>query len=796
MASKLLDWSGVQTSLHVFFALLLVISCSNVSTAAQAAPAEASIYIVHVSKAHMPPIFTEEEQWYSSTLASVKGYEPQEFNREQEGPIYSYGTVMHGFAAKLTEAQAEALKSVNGVLLVIPDDALVELHTTRTPHFLGLNASSGLWPSSNYGADVIIGIMDSGIWPEKKSFWDTGLSPIPERWKGECEEGTDFKASLCNKKLIGARSFFKGYEAAMGPINETTEYRSARDSEGHGTHTASTAAGNYVRHASLLGSAAGTAKGMASHARIAVYKVCWKGGCFNSDLLAAFEQAVIDGVDIISLSIGGGVLPFFLDPIAIGSFGAMEKGILVSTSAGNGGPSPLSITNVSPWVLTVAASTLDRDFPALIRLPNHAHYRGVSLYDGNALGRRQIPLVYAGNAGLPGSNGSANLCMAGSLDPADVKGKIVLCDRGISARAAKGMVVRDAGGVGMILANALANGEELIADSHVLPAALVGYGAGVAIKDYITQTDNATANIIFTGTVVGVRPAPVMAAFSSRGPNPANPEILKPDVTAPGVNILAAWTSRVGPTELPNDDRVVDFNIMSGTSMSCPHVSGLAALLKGAHPDWSPAAIKSALMTTAFNIDNSGNYLMDGSDSNISTPFSFGAGHVNPVRALNPGLVYDLDVQDYVDFLCGLNYSTSWLSTFTKGQYKCSEGGSAMSMRPENLNYPSISFVYKQDENSTTYVGSITRTVTNVGLPNSVYTLAAIPPPGVAMKVEPPTLSFGRLDEKKTFTVTCEAGAKSLVPGDSDSTFGSLLWTDDTHIVHSPIVFTWKTDLF
>ncbi|MCO5610797.1 hypothetical protein L7F22_065038 [Adiantum nelumboides] len=796
MGSKLI-WSGLQT---LYILLLLVLSASEVASkfqTAEAARPEAQgnslTYIVHVSKAHMPPSFSEEEEWYSSTLAFIKGYELEEFKREQHGPIYSYGTVFHGFAASLTEAEAEALKSVEGVLAVTPDDAVVELHTTRTPHFLGLNTSSGPWPSSNYGENVIIGVMDSGIWPEKKSFWDTGsLSAVPARWKGECEEGTDFKASLCNKKLVGARSFFKGYEAAMGPINQTTEYRSARDSEGHGTHTASTAAGNYVRHASLLGSAAGTAQGMASHARIAVYKVCWKGGCFNSDLLAAFEQAVVDGVDIISLSIGGGVLPFFLDPIAIGSFGAMEKGILVSTSAGNGGPSPLSITNVSPWVLTVAASTLDRDFPALIRLPNHAHYRGVSLYDGNALGHRQIPLVYAGNAGLPGSNGSANLCMAGSLDPAEVKGKIVLCDRGISARAAKGMVVRDAGGVGMILANALANGEELIADSHVLPAALVGFGVGVALKDYISQTNNASASIIFSGTVLGVRPAPVMAAFSSRGPNPSNPEILKPDVTAPGVNILAAWTSKVGPTELPNDDRVVDFNIMSGTSMSCPHVSGLAALLKGAHPEWSPAAIKSALMTTAFNIDNSGNYLMDGSDSNISTPFSFGAGHVHPVRALNPGLVYDLDAQDYVNFLCGLNYSNNWLSTFTKGQYNCSE----KSMKPENLNYPSISFVYKQDENSTTYMDSITRTVTNVGWANSVYMLAATPPPGVAMKVEPPTLSFSRLYEKKSYTVTCEAGAKNLMPGDSDSTFGSLLWTDNSHAVHSPVVFTWKTDLF
>eukprot|EP00250_Pteridium_aquilinum_P016235 c23016_g1_i1 orf=473-2857(+) len=790
MGASVASTSVGLEALSVLFLLVILSSELSSSFTTSAASAEATTYIVHVAKSQKPPSFADDIEWYSSTLASAKGLELEEFNTEQHGPIYSYGTVFHGFAAKLTEAEAEALESMDGVLSVMPDDAVAQLHTTRTPQFMGLNFSSGLWPASDYGDNVIIGVMDSGIWPEKKSFSDKGLNPVPARWKGECEAGTDFKATLCNKKLIGARAFFKGYEAAMGPINETTEYRSARDSEGHGTHTSSTAAGNYVRHASLLGSAAGTARGMATRSRIAIYKVCWKGGCFNSDLLAAFEQAVVDGVDIISLSIGGGVLPFFLDPIAIGSFGAMEKGILVSTSAGNGGPSPMSITNVSPWVLTVAASTLDRDFPATIILPNGARYRGVSLYDGNALGNRQVPLVYAGNSGMPGSNGSANLCMAGSLDPEIVKGKIVVCDRGISARAAKGMVVKDAGGAGMILANSLANGEELIADSHVLPAALVGYEAGLAIKDYITKDKKATASIIFSGTVLHVRPAPVMAAFSSRGPNPSNPEILKPDVTAPGVNILAAWTSRVGPTELPDDDRVVDFNIMSGTSMSCPHVSGLAALLKGAHPEWSPAAIKSALMTTAFNIDNSGNYLMDGSDSNISTPFSFGAGHVNPVRALNPGLVYDLGVQDYVDFLCGLNYSSSWLMTFTKGQYNCSK----VSLSAENLNYPSISFVYNQQGNSSTYVGSATRTVTNVGSANSVYTLTATPPPGVSMKVDPPTLSFTQLNEKKSYTVTCEAGAKSLVPGDSDATFGSLVWSDNTHNVHSPIVFTWKTD--
>ena len=406
----------------------------------------------------------------------------------------------------------------------------------------------------------------------------------------------------------------------------------------------------------------------------------------------------------------------------------------------------------------------------------------------------QIPLVYAGDVGLPGSNGSANLCMQGTLDPAKVKGKIVLCDRGISARASKGMVVKEAGGTGMILANAQMNGEELIADSHVLPATLVGYEAGVVIKNYITRSANTnppTASIIFSGTVLGVRPAPVMAAFSSRGPNPANPEILKPDITAPGVNILAAWTSKIGPTELPGDDRVVEFNIMSGTSMSCPHVTGLSALVKAAHPSWSPAAVKSALMTTAFNIDNTGSLLLDGSDSNMSTPFSFGSGHVDPVKALDPGLVYDLHTQDYVDFLCGLNYSDTWLALFTKGHYNCSRE----TKTPGNLNYPSLSFVYNQDGNTSRYSSTITRVVTNVGRGESTYSVSATPPPGVAMEIEPTTLSFTRLYERKAYRVTCKTSSKRMGPGESDSTFGSLVWSDGMHNVHSPIVFTWQNNL-
>ncbi|KAH7283837.1 hypothetical protein KP509_34G026100 [Ceratopteris richardii] len=745
------------------------------------------IYIVHASNALRPSAFATAQDWYRSTLASVRGLQLQDFDEEKHGPMYVYERVSHGFAAHLTVEQAEALKKMPGMLSVA-EDGILQLQTTRTPEFMGLSSSHGIWPASKYGEDVIIGVMDSGIWPERESFDDKTLGPVPSRWKGGCDPIPDFHGTVCNRKIIGAKAFFKGYEASQGLINQTTEYRSVLDSEGHGTHTSSTAAGNFVLNASLFGEAPGTARGMAPHARIAAYKTCWTGGCVNSDILAAFEQAITDGVDIISLSVGGAILPYFLDPIAIGSFASMEEGILVSASAGNSGPIPQSVGNISPWLVTVGASTIDRSFPAAVVLGNNASYTGASLYNGKGLGRSQLPLIYAGDAGFSKANESVRLCLPGLLNPARVKGKIVFCDRGITARAAKGIVVKEAGGAGMILANGDENGEELVADSHLLPALLVGYSEGNAIREYITKTSAPTGIISFRGTVYEVRPAPVIAAFSSRGPNAVTPEILKPDVTAPGVNILAAWTNRVGPTEQPGDNRMVDFSILSGTSMSCPHVSGLAALIKSAHPSWSPAAVKSALMTTSYDLDNTGNIILQGEDSTLATPFAYGSGHVNPNAALDPGLVYDAHAQHYVDFLCSQKFPDDILTLFTKGKYNCSKG----EFNPSNLNYPSLSFVYDQSR-SPRFRSTVMRTVTNVAAGRSVYKVTVQPPPGVTVKVVPSTLSFSKMYERKTYTVTCETSAKLLSPGDMSSFFGSLTWSDSKHHVRSPIAFMWQS---
>lgn len=543
--------AAMASSTFFFFLLCLTVTAKKT-------------YIVHMKHQDKPLSFETHNDWYSASLQSLSA-------TPAESLLYSYNAAFNGFAASLDPEQAEALSKSDSVLGVY-EDTVYNLHTTRTPWFLGLDAEFGLWAGHNTqqleqaSRDVIIGVLDTGVWPESKSFDDSGMPEVPAKWRGECESAPDFNPKFCNKKLIGARSFSKGYLMASGGggINKKPrEIASPRDKDGHGTHTASTAAGSHVANASLLGYASGKARGMATHARVATYKVCWETGCFGSDILAGMERAIEDGVDVLSLSLGGGSAPYFRDTIAIGAFTAMEKGIFVSCSAGNSGPTKATLANVAPWIMTVGAGTLDRDFPAYAVLGNKIRYNGVSLYSGRGMGKKPVGLVYS-----KGNISGSNLCLTGSLDPALVRGKVVLCDRGTTARVEKGAVVRDAGGVGMILANTEASGEELVADSHLLPALAVGSKFGDLIREYARSDPNPTAALVFGGTVLDIKPSPVVAAFSSRGPNMVTPQIMKPDVIGPGVNILAAWSEAIGPTGLAEDSRKTMFNIMSGTSIT------------------------------------------------------------------------------------------------------------------------------------------------------------------------------------------------------------------------------------
>lgn len=729
------------------------------------------IYIVRMKHHQKPISYSTHSGWYADHLQSLTSATPDSL-------LYTYEAAYNGFAVALDPEEAESLRQSDSVLGV-DEDTLYNLHTTRTPEFLGLERELGLWAGhtpqelNQATQDVIVGVLDTGVWPESKSFNDVGMPAVPSRWQGQCEVAADFDPKInCNKKLIGARFFSRGYNMASGG----KELPSPRDHDGHGTHTASTAAGSYVANASLLGYAFGTARGMATHARVATYKVCWKTGCFGSDILAGMERAILDGVDVLSLSLGGGSVPYYRDTIAIGAFAAMEKGILVSCSAGNSGPAKATLANVAPWIMTVGAGTLDRDFPAIATLGNGEKFSGVSLYSGKGMGEKLLGLIYN-----KGGNSSSNLCLAGSLDPTIVRGKVVVCDRGISARVEKGAVVRDAGGVGMILANTAATGEELVADSHLLPAMAVGRKVGDIIRKYVETDKNPTAVLRFGGTVLNVKPSPVVAAFSSRGPNMVTPQILKPDVIGPGVNILAAWSEAVGPTGLEQDTRKTKFNIVSGTSMSCPHISGLAALLKAAHPDWSPSAIKSALMTTAYTLDNNNSPLHDAADNSFANPWARGSGHVDPRKALSPGLVYDITPEEYIKFLCSLDYTIDHIQTIVnRPNITCSRKFTD----PSQLNYPSFSVMFGKSR-----VARYSRELTNVGAARSIYDVTVQAPQNVVVTVKPSRLIFRNVGDKQRYTVTFMS-RKGINQG-SRNAFGSISWKNAQHLVKSPVAFSW-----
>ncbi|PHT59517.1 Subtilisin-like protease SBT1.7 [Capsicum baccatum] len=747
-------------------------SSSSLSSSSILIPTKKT-YIVHMKRHLKPPSFSTHHQWYKSHLQSLTSHD--------NSLLYTYKIAYHGFAARLEPSEVELLRQSDYVINVY-EDTFYFPQTTRTPEFLGLDrinfwAGHTLPELNNAAQDVIIGVFDSGIWPESESFSDVGMSNVPSRWRGKCQSVPDFDPNVhCNRKLIGATYFVEGCKHC------STEIQSPRDYNGHGTHTASTAAGSIVANASLFSYAKGIARGMAPQARIASYKVCWNEICAGSDILAAFDRAIMDGVDVLSLSLSSNSTTYYSDAVALGAFAAVEKGILVSCSAGNAGPWESTVTNTAPWVITVGAATLDRDFPATVTLGNGQKLQGVSLYSGKLdMEDKLLSLFYQ-----KGGNLSSNLCLRGSLDQKMVGGKVVLCDRGVNYRVEKGLVVKEANGVGMILANTPEWGEELLADSHLLPAVVVGRKAGDVIREYVKTEKNPTVVLSFGGTVLKVKPSPVMATFSSRGPNPIAPQILKPDIIGPGVNILAAWPETLGPTSFDVDRRKTSFNIMSGTSMSCPHVTGVAALVKAVHPEWSPSAIKSAIMTTAYTQDNTNSSFRDSAvDGTFSNPLAHGSGHVNPQKALSPGLVYNIRIRDHIKFLCSLNYSMDEIQSIVKRlNFTCANKFADAGQ----INYPSFSVLFGIN---TKRVVRYTREVTNVGAAGSVYEVAIDAPSSVVVLVKPQKLVFKKVGEKLHYTVTF-VSKKDVKPGNA---FGWISWNNAKHEVRSPVTYSWMTHL-
>ena len=696
--------------------------------------------------------------------------------------VYDYRYSFNGFAAELSEAQAQALRGVQGVVAVTKD-TLQDADTSSTPAFLGLDAANGLWAElggvTRAGEDIVVGVIDSGIWPESLSFSDrTGANGNATKtgkldyqqlpgWHGKCSPGEAFNASMCNQKLIGAQRFNAAWGGDAGIAEDRPwEFESPRDYNGHGTHTASTAGGNNNVTTTGPGAVFGNISGIAPRARIAAYKALWStrdgstASGFNSDLVAAIDQAVSDGVDVINYSVSG-TSTNFLDPAQVSFLFAADAGVFVSVSAGNDGPTSSTVAHPGPWVTTVAAGTHNREGRGSVTLGNGSTYNGASV--AAALG--PVPLINADAAGLTGANATQVLLCYGAtdtadgnpvLDPAKVAGKIVVCDRGVTGRTNKSAAVKAAGGVGMILVNTSAN--SLNGDLHYVPTVHVAHTDRAAIKAYAAAA-GATATIN-QSTLVYNAVAPLTASFSSRGPlKAAGGDVLKPDLMAPGNDILAATAP---PSSFGNS-----FNVYSGTSMSAPHVAGLAALLKDLHPDWSPMAIKSALMTSATDVLDGGT---PAPNTNPVLIFRQGAGHVAPNRAMDPGLVYDSNFADWLAFLCG--------TTNGVGAASCNALAAAgYSFDPSDENSASIAI------GDLAGIQTVRRRVTNVGRGTATYNAAVTGVSGFTVEVTPSTLVIGP-GQTKSFTVKFTRTAAVL----SAYTGGQLTWSDGTHAVRSPIV--------
>ncbi|KAL2253465.1 UNVERIFIED_CONTAM: Subtilisin-like protease SBT4.3 [Sesamum indicum] len=665
--------------------------------------------------------------------------------------VRSYTRSFNGFAANLTAQEKQELAGHEDVVSIFPSRTF-QPQTTRSWDFMGLpeNVHRNLTVES----DIIIGVLDTGIWPESESFNDEGFGPPPKKWKGVCEGGKNF---TCNNKLIGAR-YYNSHQDQ--PSNG-----SARDSEGHGTHTASTAAGNYVKDASFYGIAKGTARGGVPSARIAAYKVCYSEGCREVDILAAFDDAIADGVDILSISLGPQTpLQFEDDTVAIGAFHALQKGILVLQSAGNSGYKK-TVASIVPWIFTVAASSTDRGIVTKVVIGNGTVFSGKAINSFSLVGTG-VPVVYGKDVTKTCSEVSARQCAPFCLEPSLVKGKILLCDNYSGVNNAF-----RAGAVGAVTSSNALPPQVSVNISFIvpLPASRLKDQDFNDLQSYYAATITPKVDILTSESVKNID-APLVAHFSSKGPNGIIPDILKPDVTAPGIEILAAFSPLAPPSDLPQDKRSVNYSIISGTSMSCPHVAGAAAYVKSFHPDWSPSAIKSALMTTAWRMDPTKDSLAE---------FSYGAGHIDPVKAVDPGLVYETFTEDYINMLCSLGYDTATLRKILGINSTCPTG---VQITPKDLNYPSMAKrIMTGGSTIITFSENFTRTVTNVGLKNSTYKVTTSISPDYNISVKPDILTFRTLNERKSFEVIISG----KISGEMVS--AELEWSDGVHRVRSPI---------
>jgi subtilisin family serine protease len=679
--------------------------------------------------------------------------------------LASFTYVVNGFSAELSPEQAERVARQPGVARVMRDE-LRQLQTDTSPTFLGLNARHGAWNSGYTGEGVVVGVIDTGIWPEHPSFADDGSYPEPPAdWMGGtvvCDFGDtahnpDDAPFTCNNKLIGARNMRTVYEEVIFP-DSPEPFSSARDYDGHGTHTSSTAAGNRDVSAEIFDIPRGRVSGIAPRAHVAMYSACGEQGCFGSDLADAIDQAVADGVDVINYSIGGGAQLNGPDDIAF--LFAADAGVFVATSAGNSGPGAGTVGSpaVTPWVTGVGANTHNRTFTGTVTLGDGSEFSGASVTGGTD----ELPLVDAADHGNP-------LCLRDETFDPPITGAIVVCARGGPARVATSRAVFEQGGLGTVLHNNLPV-QTLATDSHWTPAVHVTLADGQAIKAYIDAAGADAVATIGAGEKARQQGS-VMADFSSRGPNAVAASIIKPDVTAPGVQILAGESPiAFGPTAGAPDQL---FQSIFGTSMSSPHVAGVFALIKQAHPDWTPAMAKSAVMTTARD-----NVFKEDGDTRAD-PFDMGAGHLDPGQlanapnsVFNPGLVYDAGFNDYLGFLCD-----AAPEVFANPAATCAALEAAgIPTTQESLNYPSIGAAEVPGEMV------VQRTITNVTDQRITWFATVDNPSGFKVRVSP---SIVRLAPGESATV--DIRITNVRAPLNEWRFGELTWWGGFYRVESPI---------
>ncbi|CAN8290600.1 unnamed protein product [Cochlearia groenlandica] len=735
--------------------------------------------------------------------------------KENYNKLYSYHYLINGFSAVLTREQADRLaarKEVDNVVL----DFAVKKATTHTPQFLGL--PRGAWlreGGSDYaGEGVVIGFIDTGIDPTHPSFTDKtpGHSyPIPPRFTGVCEVTNGFPPGSCNRKLIGARHFAES-ALSRGVLNSSQDDASPFDGDGHGTHTASVAAGNHGIPVVVSGHHLGNASGMAPRAHVAIYKALYKRfGGFAADIIAAIDQAAQDGVDIINLSITPnrrppGIATFF-NPIDMALLSAVKAGIFVVQAAGNTGPAPKSMSSFSPWIFTVGATSHDRVYSNSIILGNNVTISGVGLASGTRTMRK---LVLASHALSNGTTVMDAIYIGECQDPSSfdqklVQGKILVCSYtvrfilGVSTIKQALITAKNLTAAGLVLyMDSTATGFQMSSTPMDIPGILISSAQdSQALLKYYNSSllrENASGKIVGSGSVArivgGMKPtygitSPKVMYFSARGPDPEddsfeNADVMKPNLVAPGNSIWGAWSPLgIGTTDFQGER----FAMESGTSMSAPHVAGIAALIRQKFPHFTPAAIASALSTTASLSDRRGEHIMaqrtalnpDISQS-PATPFDMGSGFVNATAALDPGLIFDIGYNEYMKFLCKINGSSPVVLNYT------SESCSAYntSLAASDLNLPSVTIAK--------LVGTRTvlRWVTNIAT-NETYTVGWLAPDSVSVKVSPAKFTAGN---GQTNVLSLVFGAMKNV---STASFGRIgLFGDRGHVVNIPVTVIYK----